>query len=202
MPKQRLRFPADGLVLDACTLMRLFNCGALDRIKSLATLHVAMHVHAEFARGGRAQKKALAALGVVKHAVVPGSEEWNALCLARGGAYSTTGLGEDQSIAVCVAQARRGRILPLVTFDKGAGRKATKFGVATVDFLSLLAWLVGCECMTVDEANALEVLAGKRNGWKRPNGYSGTLEQHADHLRNAIGPSIHKWRVRAKRGLR
>jgi len=59
--------------------------------------------------------------------------------------------------------------------------------------------MVGSELMTFDEANSVEVLAGDVNGWKRPSGYDGALERHADALRNATGTAIHEWRLHITR---
>jgi hypothetical protein len=195
----RLRLPVDGLVLDACSIIRLYNCGALQRLDGLAPLHVAMHVQGEASRGGPAQKSALSALGCTKHAIAPGTPEWDALCGIRGAKYSTTGLGEDESIAVCLAEARRGRVLPLVTFDRSAAMRAEQQGVVTMGFLALLTWMVGSELLTLEEADSLEACAREVNGWKRPPGYDGSLEGHADELRKITGKAIEAWRRRVKR---
>ena len=176
--------------------MRLFKCGSVSALKGFTSLHIAAHVETELGRAGHSQRTALARLGAIKHPVVPGSAEWDAFCVLRGGEFSTADLGEDESLAICLAEARKGRFLPLVTFDRGAAKKAIANGVPTLDFLALLSWLVACGKLTSEEADAIEASASALNGWKRPAGYNGGLASVAVALRDATGTALHAWKLK------
>jgi hypothetical protein len=128
------RFPADGVVLDACVLFRLDKCQVLPRLKGLTTLHVTTQVHEEFGRDGPRQRGLLNTLRPLKHSVIPGTPSWDEFTLLRGGKFSNQDLGEDESLAVCLAEADRDRFLPLVTFDSRAANKAREAGVPVIDF--------------------------------------------------------------------
>ncbi len=191
-------FPADGVMLDACTLIRLYKCGALERLKGLTTLHVTSQVCKEFEKDP-GQRSALRRLRITKHPLRVGTAAWEVFCQVRGGLFSHQDMGEDESLAICVTEAQKDRLLPLVTFDKGAAGKAVRFGVPTMDFLSLLSWLVACGSLSYEEADALEALAAQRNGWKRPSFYQGGLEPHAEALRHSTAHAIQEWRIRLRR---
>ena len=170
------RFPAPGILVDACGLLRLHKCGALGLLGKINTVHVADQVHSEFSRRGAAQKAALAALSPTKHTVTPGNSYWDAFCRIRGSMLGTQDLGEQESIAVCVGEAQAGRLLPFVSYDRGAARIAVQNGVVVVDFLATLAWAVEVGAATAERADAIEDLAQSVNGWKRPPGYAGSIE--------------------------
>lgn len=192
------RFPANGILLDACVLFRLDKCEVLPSLKGLAPLHVASSVHSEFSKDGPRQRKLLVDLNVMKHSVVPGSLEWDALAKVRGGLFSNRDLGEDESLAIALVAAQKKRFLPLATFDVGAAKAANRLGVPVLDFLSLLAWMVACGCLSFAEADAVELLATQRNGWKRPSSYRGSVEAHATELRQSTGRAIFEWTARVK----
>ncbi|WP_141327663.1 hypothetical protein [Myxococcus sp. AB025B] len=185
-------------MLDACVLFRLDKCEALPRLKGLAPLHVAASVHAELSKDGPRLRKLLTELRMTKHPVVPGSREWDELARIRGGLFSNQDLGEAESLAVVLVAAQKQRFLPLATFDGGAARTANRLGVPVLDFLSLLAWMVACGCMSFEEADDLETLAAQRNGWKRPSSYRGSVEAHASELRQSTGAAIFDWKARVK----
>ncbi len=191
----RRSFPADGVVLDNCALVRLYKCEALEKLQGLTTLHVASHVYDEFDRKP-AQRGLLKGMEIEREPVVPGTAVWEEFSRIRGGRFSTRDLGEDESLAVCLARARQHRLLPLVTFDMKAAADADRAGVATIDFLSLLSWLAACGSLSYEAAEALEGLAAKRNGWKRPAFYTDHLESHAEALRQATAHAIQEWRLR------
>lgn len=131
-------------MLDASALIRLHKCESLDLLTSTAKLSIAEHAHGEFEAGGPSARAALARLKVTKRPIVPGSPEWKHFALVRE-EFSTVDLGEDQSIAVALAEADRDNPMPIVCYDDGAVRKAHGFSVATVSFLATLAWLVSCK---------------------------------------------------------
>src|SRR4051812_42026979 len=98
-------FPSSGLVVDANVLVRAYKCDFLDALPKLARLYATGHVRTEFNRGGPGQKAAFRAARIDCHAVVPGSREWTELSLVRGGTFGVRDLGEDESIALCLAEA-------------------------------------------------------------------------------------------------
>ncbi len=185
-------------MLDACALIRLYKCGALERLKGLTTLHVTYQVCKEFEKDP-GQRSMLRKLRTTRHSLKVGTAAWDVFCQVRGGLFSNQDMGEDESLAICVAEAQKDRLLPLVTFDKGAAGKALKFGVPTVDFLSLLSWLIACGSLSHEEADAIEALAAQRNGWKRPSFYQGRLEPHAEALRQSTAHAIQGWRIRLRK---
>lgn len=190
-------FPADGAMLDACALIRLYKCDALETLKGWTPLHITAQVGGEFEKNP-GQRSLLRKLRLTQHPVKVGTPAWDVFCQVRGAVFSNQDMGEDESLAICVTEARKGRLLPLVTFDKGAAAKAAQFRVPTVDFLSLLSWLVACGSLSHEEAEALEVMAAKCNGWKRPSFYQGQLEPHAESLRQRTAHSIQDWRLRLR----
>ena len=185
------RFPAPELVVDACALVRAYKCGFIERLGRLGKLHVTGQVVAEMNKGGPGQKAALRKVRVIRRSITPGTAEWEAFATVRGGRFGVGDLGEDESIAVCLAEAGKGKRLPLMTFDHSANRRALGFGIVTIDFLTTLSWLVRCGGYTVEEADALELRASQVNGWRRPKTYAGTLESIVEtacqHTTDALG---------------
>ena len=173
------RFPTAGVLLDTSALVRLWKCDALDALRGTVELHVARHVAKEFQAQGPAERAAFARLDVTSHGVRPGSAAWSAFGTIRGGRYATRDLGEAESLAVAVAEAEDGRLLPFVTYDKLATKQAGLKGVVTLDFLDTLSWLTGCGVITTEEADDVESLAGATDGWRRPTGYAGSVEDVA-----------------------
>ncbi|HSK02861.1 MAG TPA: hypothetical protein VK932_16530 [Kofleriaceae bacterium] len=176
-------------LLDACVLIRLYKCDALDLLARTIALAAAEHAHGEFAVGGPSTRAALDRLRVEKRPILPGSKEWNHFVRIRS-EFSTVDLGEDQSIAVALAEAERDNHVPIVTYDEGATRKARSFGVATVSFLETLAWLVTCELITVEQASELEARAAARDGWRRPPAQAGALADLVEPLRGALEAAL------------
>lgn len=151
----RSRFPARAVLLDASALIRLYKCESLELLTNTVKLAAAEHVHGEFEAGGPAQRAALGRLAVSKRSIVPGSPEWKHFVLVRKG-FSTVDLGEDQSIAIALAEAERDTPMPIVCYDYGAVRKAHELNVATVSFLATLAWLISCGRLSLEHAEELE----------------------------------------------
>lgn len=183
------RFPARAALLDACALIRLHKCEALDLLAGTIDFGVAEHAYGEFAAGGPSAKAALARLAMVKRPIMPGSPEWRYFARVREG-FSTVDLGEDQSIAIALAEADRRNPMPIVTYDNGAARKAQQHGVASVSFLATLAWLVSCGVISVQEAEDLEARATARDGWARPAAQAGPLAAQIESLCNALGSAL------------
>jgi hypothetical protein len=156
-------------------LFRFFKCEAAQALAAGPALHVAAQVHREFSKGGPSERKLLKKLRIIQHQVVPGTREWERLCLLRQG-FSNRDLGEDESLAVCMAELSRGRLLPFATFDHTGTADARRLGVMTLGFLDLLCWLVELGSLTFEDAGRIEELARYRNGWKRPADYSGPIE--------------------------
>ncbi len=188
-PARRSRFPARAARLDACALIRFQKCESLDLLASTIDFAVAEHAYGEFAAGGPSAKAALARLAIVKRPIIPGSLEWKQFARVRDG-FSTVDLGEDQSIAIALAEADRHNPMPIVTYDDGAVKKAQQYGVATVSFLATLAWLVSCGVISVEEADDLEARAAARDGWVRPAAQAGPLAAQVESLCNALGPAL------------
>jgi hypothetical protein len=178
------RFPTRHLVLDACALLRFYKTapGSLPALQRLATLHMAGQVHTELSRRGASQRAAIKKLRLRKDAVVPDGPYWDAFCRERGGLVGTANLGEQESIAICVAESQRGEPWPLVTYDAGPGRRAQHLGLVVIDFLTTLAWCVEVGALTDKEANTIEDRAQVLNGWKRPAGYDGDIESQRSRL--------------------
>jgi len=185
-------------MLDASVLFRLFKCDAIMALDAGLELHVATQVHNEFSKGGPAERSILKKLKVIPHQVVPGTREWETFCLIRQ-RFSTRDLGEDESLAVCLAEASRGHLLPFVTFDGKGTADANSQGVVTLGFLELLSWLVELGSLTLTEADTLEELAIVRNGWKRPTNYSGSLHTVEQQLRDRVIATVGEWKARPTR---
>ena len=164
-------------MLDANVLMRFHNCGAMDVLGGMVRLLVSPHVYKECTRVGPEVRQRLRDLGLERCALTPGTAEWDQLAVVRGGLCSPRNLGEDESIALCLAGAARGQRLPFVTYDRRALTLAAGFDVATMDFLDTLSWLVGCGRLTPEEADTIEAKAGPCDGWRRPAGYAGAIER-------------------------
>lgn len=143
----------------------------------------------EFAAGGPSARAALDRLGSTRRPVVVGSPEWDQLTRIRD-EFSTVDLGEDESIAIALAEARRGNVVPFVTYDQGATLKAHGLGVATVSFLETLAWLIHCGLIDEGEAADLEQRATARDGWKRPPGNGGPVAEQVATLTGALIPRL------------
>jgi hypothetical protein len=193
-----LRFPAAGVLLDNSAIVRLHKCEALDVLAGTVRLHVAGQVAKEFHAQGPAERATLAGLGVEIHRVRPGGAAWSAFCTLRGGRFATRDLGEDESIAVALAEAERGELLPFVTYDRLATSRSGGAGVVTLDFLDTLAWLVGCGVVTAQQADEIESLASVVDGWRRPAGYAGTIESVRETRQRAVVERVLAWRARAK----
>ncbi len=176
-PRSRAVFPTRVALLDACILVRMHKCNALDRLEGALDFVTAEQVHGEFSAGGPSARAALEALDVDKRSIVPGSPEWVQFARVRDAKeFSTVDLGEDQSIALSLAEQQRGRVVPIATDDAAATRKAAQFGVVTGSFLDILVWLIACSRISNTEAEQLEQVAAVRDGWKRPPAYPGPLE--------------------------
>ena len=186
---RRSRFPARSALLDACVLIRLHKCDALSLLANTIDFIVAEHAYGEFAAGGPSAKAALARLAIKKRPIVPGSSEWKHFALIRG-EFSTVDLGEDQSIAIALAEADRDHPTPIVTYDDRAEAKAHRYGVVTVSFLGTLAWLVSCGLISVEDAEGLEERAAAQDGWKRPAAQAGPLSTQVERLCAALAPAL------------
>jgi hypothetical protein len=177
------------VLLDACALIRLYKCDALDLLRETIELLAAAHAHGEFAASGPSARAALERLRVQKRPVIPGSKEWNHFVQIRKG-FSTVDLGEDESLAVALAEADRGNQVPIVTYDDEATRKARGLGTATVSFLETLAWMLTCELITEEQANEIEARAAARDGWRRPPVHVGTLADLVLPLREMLESAL------------
>jgi predicted nucleic acid-binding protein len=182
-------------------LIRLHKCEALHLLADTIDFPVAEHAYGEFAAGGPSAKAALARLAVKKRPIVPGSPEWKHFALVRG-EFSTVDLGEDQSIAIALAEVARDNPMPIVTYDDGAEKKARSFGVATVSFLGTLAWLVSCGLISVPDAEDLEDRAAARDGWRRPAAQTGPLAAQVESLCDALVPALEAGRKRKRKQRR
>jgi hypothetical protein len=169
-------FPAASVVLDANVLMRFYNCAALHALGGAVRLVVSAHVYKECTRVGPEVRQRLRKLDLERRAITPGTLEWDELAVVRGGVCSPRDLGEDESIAICLAEATRGQAVPFATYDRRALSAAAGLGIATLDFLDTLAWLVGCGRLTAEEADTIEAKAGPCDGWKRPAGCTGSID--------------------------
>ena len=194
----RSRFPARSALLDACALIRLHKCEALGLLERTITLLVAAHAHGEFAVSGPSARAALERLRVQKRSVTAGSREWWHFALIRKG-FSTVDLGEDESLAVALAEADRGNQVPVVTYDDEAARKARGLGIATVSFLETLAWMHACGLITEEQAAEIEARAAARDGWRRPPGHTARWAELVLPLREALEAAPPR---AAKRGRR
>lgn len=163
----RSLFPTRSVLLDACALIRLHKCDALELLEATITFLAAAHAHGEFAADGPRARALLERLPVEKRSITSGSREWEHFTLIRKG-FSTVDLGEDESMAVALAEADRGSQVPIVTYDDGATRKAHGLGIVTVSFLETLAWMVSCGLLTEEQAIEIEARAAARDGWRRP----------------------------------
>lgn len=190
--KGRSGFPARAVLIDASALFRFYKCDGLTKPPSVRLI-IADRVHGEFARGGPSERAALKRLAVEQHTIQIGSPEWNCFVQLRD-RMGTKDIGEDASLAIALVQASKGNVLPLVIFDDGAAKKAAKLGVPTISFLETLAWLVACDVLTIDEAEALERLAAVRDGWKRPPDQAAPLASQLDALVGALQPQIERAR--------
>jgi hypothetical protein len=169
----RSRFPARSVLLDACALIRLYKCDALGVLERTIVFLAAAHAHGEFAASGPAARAMLERLRIQKRSIVPGSKEWSHFARIRRG-FSTVDLGEDESLAVALAEAERGNPVPIVTYDRGATKKARSFGIAIVSFLETLAWMLTCGLITAEQAIEIEARAAARDGWTRPPEHAGS----------------------------
>ena len=181
----RSRFPTRSVLLDACALIRLYKCDALGLLERTIVLLVGAHAYGEFALSGPAARALLERLRIQKRSIVPGSREWSHFALIRKG-FSTVDLGEDESLAVALAEADRGNQVPIVTYDDAAAKKARSLGLATVSFLETLAWMHTCGLITEEQAAEIEARAAARDGWKRPLGPAVPLEDLVSLLRDAL----------------
>ena len=136
----RSRFPTRSVLLDACVLIRLHKCEALGLLERTIAFLVAAHAYGEFAAGGPSARAALDRLRVERRYITSGSKEWGHFSRIRS-EFSTVDLGEDESIAVALAEADRGNQVPIVTYDEEATKKARSLGLAAMSFLE--RWL-GC----------------------------------------------------------
>jgi hypothetical protein len=183
------------VLLDNSTLVRLWKCEALDRLRGTVALHVAGHVAKEFLAQGPSERAAFGRLGVEVHPVRPGAAAWDAFTRIRGGRFGTRDLGEEESLAVALTEAGEGRLLPFVTYDNPATKRAGVEGIVALDFLDTLAWLVGCGVMTVEEADEIEAMAAPADGWRRPVGYPGTIEGVREARQGAVLERTAAWRA-------
>lgn len=163
----RSRFPARSVLLDACALIRLYKCDALDLLVGTVRFVVAEHAHGEFAASGPSARAALRRLRVEPRSIIPGTPEWDHFARVRV-EFSTVDLGEDQSIAIALAEADLGNPMPIVTYDGGAAKKARGLGVATISFPETLAWMRSCGLLTEEQAAEIEARAAARDGWRPP----------------------------------
>jgi hypothetical protein len=197
----RSKFPTRVAILDACVLIRLHKCDALDLIAKTIELIISEHAYGEFAAGGPAAKAALTKLDVVKRSIIVGSPEWTHLALLRA-EFSTVDLGEDQSIAIALAEADRNNFMPIVTYDHGAEQKARNHDVATVSFLETLAWLVTCGRLSVEAAEEIEDRAKSRDGWKRRSTQVGSFADQIKPLCDALTVAIESKKPPKRKGRR
>lgn len=189
-------FPTPGVLLDNSMLVRLWKCEALEVLGGTVGLHVATQVAKEFKAQGPAERAAFERLGIQSHGVRPGTPEWSHFCLIQAGKYSTRDLGERESFAVALARADEGELLPFVTYDRGATSEAETLGVVTLDFLDTIAWLVGCGALAAERADEIERLAIPVDGWKRPQGYTGSIESIRSARQVAVVERVAAWRAR------
>jgi hypothetical protein len=171
----RSLFPTRSVLLDACALIRLHKCDALESLEETITFLAAAHAHGEFRRRRAAGARPAGAPACREAPHTSGSPEWDHFTLIRRG-FSTVDLGElgeDESIAVALAEADRGNQVPIVTYDDGAARKARGLGIAIVSFLETLAWIMTCGLLTEEQAVEIEERAAARDGWRRPQGQVG-----------------------------
>lgn len=124
-------------------------------------------------------------LPVQKRSITVGSREWDHFVLIRKG-FSTVDLGEDESIAIALAEADRGTQIPIVTYDAEAAKKARGLGIATVSFLETLAWMHHCGLITEAQAAEIEARATAQDGWRRPAGHVAAWTELVQPLRDAL----------------
>lgn len=129
-----------------------------------------------------------------------GSPAWDILCRIRGARFSTRDLGEAESLAVALAEAARGPLLPFVTYDNPATKQAAQLEVVTLDFLDTLAWLEGCGAVTGEQADAIEATAAAVDGWRRPAGYAGSIDTIGLARRVGTIARVDAWRERVSHG--
>lgn len=180
------------MLVDASALFRFHKCDGLAKLPSIR-LVVSDYVHGEFSRGGPSERAALRRLAAVQHPIHTGSPEWSRFAQLRS-RMGTKDIGEDASLAIALEQASRGHVLPLVVYDVHAAKKAAALGVPTISFLETLAWLVACDVLTVEEAEALERLASVRDGWKRQTDQAAPLASQLDALVGALQPQVERAR--------
>lgn len=185
------RFPAPALLLDANVLIRFGKCGNVQALAGLGQLEAASSVLNEFSTRP-ADRAALRSLSIVRRSLIPGSEEWNEFCLLRGEGKATRDLGEDESIAICLADAKRGRILPFATFDRRPGRRAQELSIVVLDFLAVLCFLCTTGTLTIEQADKIETLAARINGWRRPQGCPVSIESLIEPTIERISQEIMK----------
>jgi predicted nucleic acid-binding protein len=178
-------------------LIRLHKCEALDKLTNTLHFLVAEHAHEEFSASGPSARAALERLQASKRSIIPGSPEWKNFSLIRN-SFSTVDLGEDQSIALALTEADRGKQTPLVTYDYGAEKKANALGVITISFLETLAWLMSCKKISLQEAEKIEARATARDGWRRPIHQVGPLGDLVDGLCRSLSSSIEVRKPRKK----
>jgi len=194
VPRCEPRFPAGAALLDNCALVRFWKCGALSALAETVEIHVAGQVGREFRKQGPTERAELERLHVVVDLVRVGSVEWDIFARLRGGIASTRDLGEDESLAIAIAQAQRKQHMPFVTYDVGAGETARDSGVVALDFLDTLAWLVACRRITAERADEIEVRARRVDGWKPPPDYLGSVAAELDRRTTRVVAEFSAWR--------
>lgn len=165
-------FPARRILFDASLLIRFFKCRGLDALERFP-IAVTRAVEKELSRR-TIQKHAFRTLGLRRLEWDP--EAQAALDGLRGDGAGQRDLGEDTSIAACVAALQRGERIPLAVDDRRATSAAASLGIVTLDFLDVLAWTVELGSCTAERGDAIERLARAANGWRPPQGYSGRIE--------------------------
>lgn len=194
-PRCNPRFPTSGVLLDNSALVRLWKCETLDVLGGTVGLHAAGQVAKEFKAQGPAERAAFDRLGIQSHGIRLGTREYEHFCLIQDQKHSTRHLGEKESLAVALARSEQGELLPFVTYDRGATSDAVLAGIVTLDFLDTLAWLVGCGVLTAERADEIEALATPLDGWKRPVGYTGSIETVRAARQSAVVQRIAAWRA-------
>lgn len=170
--KARTSFPAQLVVLDASLIVRFFKCGEADLLFSLLPVGLTRAVEEEVKRR-RNQKDALAQLHFKKLA----ADEHARIALdrIRGPSVSKRDLGEDTCLAYCASRPVQERPVFGVD-DREAIRRAAEEGVVTLSFLETLGWL-GVLGTPPERLDAIERNAAERNGWRRPTGYNGSIQE-------------------------
>lgn len=61
--------------------------------------------------------------------------------------------------------------------------------------LDTLAWLVGCGALTEERADEIDTLAAAVDGWKRPAGYTGSIQIVREARQAAVVERVLRWRA-------